>query len=304
MNGESMQNVNYYLNQVSQIKNTLHEIMIEASHALNEFYLDPKTWDVSLKKDASPVTTADHHCHQLLTEQLTATGLNIPIISEENTEEETAAFKANPPEVYWLIDPLDGTSGFVKGTGHYAINLALIYNNTPIAGWITWPRTGLLCWAYGFQSFTSGCSSFDVEQPESIEHLVALKKQHPLVIYSSSTQNVRKLKVVESLKPIITDEAIVNLGAAVKFCALFQGYGDVYPRLGSTCLWDLAAGQVLLKARGGDIFRLDGTVMDYDFKSGVINTAFVAVADTKLKELPAIMSALNQVHQQLKLKKD
>lgn len=294
-----MQSPNYYLQKLAGAKSQLNTILIEASHSLNTFYLEPESWTLAAKADESPVTTADHYCHDYLCSQLAQLGFEIPIISEENSDEEMAAFCIDPPDVYWLIDPLDGTSGFVKGTGHFAVNVALIYNKVPLAGWIAWPRTGLLCWAFGINSFDAGSLNFQVTEPESLQEIAALKKPDNTIIFSSSSQNRRKRRVMAAVLPVLDNPQVYSLGAAVKFCAMFQGYGDFYPRLAGTCLWDLAAGQVLLRARGGDIFCLDGRPMEYDFRRGVINPFFLAVTDAQSPQLPLVLEKLREVLQTL-----
>ncbi len=253
-----MQNKVFYLEKLFQVQQELHDILIEVSHGLNQFYLDPDSWEVSMKRDASPVTTADHYCHQLLCKRLEVLGFDIPIISEESSDVEMTQLKANPPEVYWLVDPLDGTSGFVNGTGHFAVNVALIYCMQPIAGWIAWPRVGMICWAFGDIVYRSGSFCFDVVRPESLEVVTSLRMKYRNIIFSSSGQNSRKKQVMFEVAQMLEKPVVFQLGSAIKFCAMFQGYGGFYPRLAGTCLWDLAAGQVLLRARGGDIFFLNG----------------------------------------------
>jgi len=288
---------NVYFQKLSNVKNQLHKLLIEAAHLLNNFYLDPASWDVAHKIDDTVVTTADHSIHALLTARLEQFGFNIPVISEECTAEEFAAFTAKPPAVYWLIDPLDGTYGFVRGTGHFAVNVALIYKTQAIAGWIAWPRVGWVCWAFGDKSYDSGAFSFPVREPESIESLIQLVQQpNPRVLVSSSRMK-RKQWIVDGLTQHFGVPAVSSLGAAIKFCAMFRGYGDLYPRLAGTCLWDIAPGQVLLRARGGEIYRLDGSVMNYDFGLSIKNSHFLAVVDRRLPGLPNFLAYLETTEQ-------
>lgn len=291
-----MQNKTYYLDRMEAARPSLNSILVECSHLLNRYYLEPHSWESTKKDDDSLVTTADHACHEFLVEKLASLNFNIPIISEENSDTEMAEFRQNPPAVYWLIDPLDGTSGFVRGTGHFAINVALVHDTQAIAGWISWPRIGVVCWAFGDQVFSSGTFAFDVVEPESATYLLELRAQTSgLVVFSSASQAKRKKEVMEALAVVSDDIHICSLGAAVKFCAMFKGYGDIYPRLAGTCLWDLAAGQVLLKAKGGNIFRLDGSEMDFKFEQGVLNPYFLAVADANMSNLEPMLDTLRSL---------
>src|SRR5436190_13555134 len=92
--------------------------------------------EVYEKKDGSPVTRADHQSHLFLKENLERLTPHIPVISEED---ESSWDIKNP--LYWLIDPLDGTKGFVAKTGEFCINIALMKDHHPILGIIHIPLT-------------------------------------------------------------------------------------------------------------------------------------------------------------------
>jgi 3'(2'), 5'-bisphosphate nucleotidase len=69
--------------------------------------------------------------------------------------------------------------------------------------------------------------------------------------------------------------ALSAAGSSLKFCLLAAGEADLYPRLGRTMEWDIAAGHAVLAAAGGRVTRLDGTPMTYG-KPGFENPHFVA----------------------------
>jgi 3'(2'), 5'-bisphosphate nucleotidase len=54
------------------------------------------------------------------------------------------------------------------------------------------------------------------------------------------------------------------LGSAIKFCAVAEGRADLYPRLGPTCEWDIAAGQAVLTAAGGQVTDGHGAPLRFD----------------------------------------
>lgn len=55
----------------------------------------------------------------------------------------------------------------------------------------------------------------------------------------------------------------MDCGSSVKFCRIAEGRADVYPRLGRTSEWDIAAGDAVLSAAGGVVLSLDGTLVRY-----------------------------------------
>src|ERR1700744_1258006 len=95
---------------------------------------------VEYKADESPLTKADKNAHNAIAEGLKLSGL--PLLSEEG--------KAIPYEnrsqweLFWLVDPLDGTKEFIKKNGEFTVNIALIEGDAPILGVVYVPVTGIL----------------------------------------------------------------------------------------------------------------------------------------------------------------
>ena len=68
---------------------------------------------------------------------------------------------------------------------------------------------------------------------------------------------------------------MVSAGSSLKLCLVAEGKADVYPRLGRTMEWDIAAGQAVLEGAGGAVERLDGAPLTYG-KPGFENPHFAA----------------------------
>src|SRR4029077_4170774 len=71
---------------------------------------------VERKADASPVTETDRPADRLIVAALKALG-PYPIVSEEGAQPDVAG-----AEYFWLVDPLDGTKSFVRGSGYFTVN--------------------------------------------------------------------------------------------------------------------------------------------------------------------------------------
>jgi 3'(2'), 5'-bisphosphate nucleotidase len=69
--------------------------------------------------------------------------------------------------------------------------------------------------------------------------------------------------------------SLANAGSSLKLCLVAAGDADLYPRLGRTMEWDIAAGHAVLRAAGGEVWCLDGTPLRYG-KPGFENPHFVA----------------------------
>ena len=83
-----------------------------------------------------------------------------------------------------------------------------------------------------------------------------------------------------ALAAFLTGRRVASMstaGSSLKFCLVAAGEADIYPRLGRTMEWDIAAGHAVLAAAGGQVRRVDdGRPMVYG-KSGFENPHFVAV---------------------------
>ena len=80
------------------------------------------------KGDGSPLTEADERAHLAIVAELEATQL--PILSEEGKT--LPAAERQQWDLFWLVDPLDGTKEFIKKNGEFTVNIALIENGVPI----------------------------------------------------------------------------------------------------------------------------------------------------------------------------
>jgi 3'(2'), 5'-bisphosphate nucleotidase len=69
--------------------------------------------------------------------------------------------------------------------------------------------------------------------------------------------------------------SLKSAGSSLKICLVAAGEADIYPRLGRTMEWDIAAGHAVLAAAGGQIFTLNGEILAYG-KAGLDNPHFYA----------------------------
>ena len=224
------------------------------------------------KADASPLTHADLQADQIITATLNQLTPDIPVLSEESSP--IAWEKRRAWTTYWLVDPLDGTREFVKGSTAYCVCIALIERGQPVFAVIHAPSDGTSWHAIqgqcAFQRDGMGETRLRVQQP-------ALS---PLRIATSVAQTVKPLRrLLARMAPI----TVQSVGSALKFYLLSQGRIDVYPRFGPTSEWDTAAGQCLLEAAGGAVFSLQtGEPLRYNQRPTLLNGAFIALGDPQL----------------------
>lgn len=213
--------------------------------------------------DTSPVTDADLASNRYITEHLKNLDPEIPIVSEEiqSVDYETRKHWRR----FWVVDPLDGTKEFVKGSDEFTVNIALVDESEPVLGVIYTPAKDLLYYA------ERGRGSWKREG----EHA-------PVRIYSEVPDLSKGLTVVESashpsaelenyLKDLPVKERIFA-GSSLKFCLVAEGAADIYPRMGPTMEWDVAAGDCIY--RNSAHLGQRGTSFTYN-KPSLKNDTFV-----------------------------
>src|SRR4029450_4352210 len=97
------------------------DLATQAGEKIMHFYEEGA--EVTWKKDASPLTSADSACPDFLVECVRSLTPEVPIISEES--EEAAEGLIGHAKWFWLVDPLDGTKEFLKGTNEFTVNVCL-----------------------------------------------------------------------------------------------------------------------------------------------------------------------------------
>ena len=226
-------------------------------------------FSINYKDDKSPLTAADMVSHKTICAMLEELTPDIPILSEESA---TIPFeKRKQWQIYWLIDPLDGTREFVKKNGEFTVNIALINGHKPIMGIIYIPVNGVLY----FASHNNG--AFKQYPDKSPEKIITRKTnpEHLAVAGSRSHGSEKQYRFIKGLGDI----EVIAIGSSLKFCLVAEGKVDIYPRFGPTSEWDTAAAQCIVEEAGGIVTDLDFTPLSYNTKSSLINPDFLVIAD-------------------------
>ena len=100
---------------------------------------------ITIKEDSSPVTNGDLKVNDLITEQIKKITPQVPIISEETVD----ITKENKNDIFWLIDPIDGTKEYLAGKDEYTLNAALVIDKKPVVGLVGVPKKNRLFYSYG-----------------------------------------------------------------------------------------------------------------------------------------------------------
>lgn len=96
--------------------------------------------EVGEKAPGEVVTVVDREAEAALAERLLALRPGVPVVGEEAVADDAAVLDLlREPGPVWLLDPLDGTSGFVEGSRDHAVMVALVDAGTTLACWIHQP---------------------------------------------------------------------------------------------------------------------------------------------------------------------
>ncbi|HEX2218354.1 MAG TPA: 3'(2'),5'-bisphosphate nucleotidase CysQ [Gemmatimonadales bacterium] len=227
----------------TQIRAAVVDLVREAGRATMTYYDAPASADVREKDDRSPVTLADEVAHGILVDGLRRIDPDTPVISEEAA---AADFEARRGwRRFWLVDPLDGTKEFIKRRAEFTVNVALIEDGEPVLGVVEAPALDLLYWA------VKGEGAWREEKGAPAERIYSTVPTpgEPLTVVESLSHPSHELE--EYLKTIPVAKR-VKAGSSLKFCWVAEGRADIYPRLGPTMEWDVAAGDCVYRQSGRD----------------------------------------------------
>jgi 3'(2'), 5'-bisphosphate nucleotidase len=223
------------------------------------------------KADESPVTEADERAEALIVPALQALAPDVPVVAEE------AVAAGGMPVVgdrFWLVDPLDGTREFIGRNGEFTVNIALICDGAPVLGVVYAPALDRLFAGASGAGAADGPALAWVEQGGERRAIGCrpVPAEGLTVVASRSHGDAAALDAFLAGRRVA---ALARAGSSLKLCLIAAGEADLYPRLGRTMEWDIAAGHAVLVAAGGQVTRLDGAPLRYG-KPGFENPHFVA----------------------------
>ena len=230
------------------------------------YYAEGDAIAVTRKEDDSPVTAADLACEEFILDALAKMTPDVPVVSEESAS--AGVFPdIGPHDLFWLVDPLDGTKEFLSRNGEFTVNIALIQDGRPIAGVVHAPALAMT-WAGSEAKATFS----QTDQPPMPITVRAVPGEGLTVV--ASRRHGDSSEIDDYLSGFSVHQTLAA-GSSVKFCLIASGRADLYPRFGPTMEWDTAAGQAVLEAAGGRVETLDGQRLVYG-KPDWRNPHFVA----------------------------
>ena len=213
---------------------------------LQSIDLYEKGLKIEIKEDKSPVSNGDIKVNELITSKIMELTPNIPIISEETVN----LRERNKANIFWLIDPIDGTKEYIAGKDEYTINAALVIDTVPLLGLVGVPKKNRLFYTYGpgesYLIENGNTRKINCEKQQPKGKIVALSS-----VVKPSNDILNKLKEFKV-------SSIVKMASSYKFCVIATGEYDIYAAKERANEWDYAAGHAVAQNAGAIIKTLDG----------------------------------------------
>ena len=222
--------------------------VIEAGKAVMKLYDYPIS--STLKNDNEPVTEADIKSNEIIQKIISV--FDYPVLSEESRD---VASRFDSKKI-WIIDPLDGTTDYIKKTGEFTIMISLVEGNRPILGVIYWPIKDTLYLAQkdqgAFQSSSGNWSKLSVSNVSELTKCRVVGSRYHI---SVQEQNLLKHLNVSQF---------TSKGSSLKVVDVSSGNADLYFTMTNKIKqWDTCASYCLITEAGGKMTDMFGNDLEY-----------------------------------------
>jgi 3'(2'), 5'-bisphosphate nucleotidase len=237
---------------------TAIELARKAGEIILEIYETDFDVEQKFSKDnfSEPVTIADKRSSEIIVAGLRQTFPSDGILSEEEKDDKT---KRLSRERVWIIDPIDGTQGFVEKAGDFAVQIGLTVNGVAVLGVVFQPTIDRLYYAIK----NEGCFLIDKDLPAKqlqVSEKIDFSEITLAVSRSHRSSRMSQLNDVFGFKGEFPHGSV-----GLKVGILAQQQADIYIHLSPrTKLWDTAAPQIILEEAGGKMTDLFGGEIRYN----------------------------------------
>ena len=236
--------------------------------------------------DREPVTEADRVANDLIVNGLQREFPDDGILAEESVD---TGHRLGKQRV-WMIDPLDGTTGFIDGNGDFAVQIGLAQNSEAVLGVVYQPVTGVLYRAVRGQ----GCW---IERPNFIPERAKVSTQNELQLMRlAASRSHRSPRMDRVVNAFAVKQEVRRGSVGIKVGLICEQQCDLYVHLSPrTKQWDTCAPEIILHEAGGQITDLFGQRLRYNVpevqnrnglvaSNGVAHEKILAALDPLLNE--------------------
>jgi myo-inositol-1(or 4)-monophosphatase len=224
--------------------------------ALKYFRTDVESWD---KSPDNPVSEADLAVDKLLRDKLMAARPTYGWLSEETADTPDRRTKSH----VWIVDPIDGTRAFLRGTPQFAVSAALVVNEHPVLGAVFNPAQDEM-----FEAIRGGGARLN-GAPINVS---------PCTDPTTARLLASKRTFRTHNWPEVVDGAefhFVN-SMAYRMAVVANGRFDATITTTNKCEWDIAAAHLIIEEAGGAVTNVDGTPITYNRENVVHDNVLCA----------------------------
>jgi myo-inositol-1(or 4)-monophosphatase len=207
------------------------------------FRTDLKNWT---KGASSPVSEADIAVNDLLEKRLRSATPDYGWLSEESADDEARLGK----HLVWIVDPIDGTRGYLAGREDWCVSVALVEDASPVLAAVFVPISDEFFFAARGQGATCNNVSIHVAAGTELD-FSRVAGPKPLVE-----------RLNQSASEIVLHPRIGSL--ALRLCRVAQGRLDAAFAGGQSRDWDLAAANLIVQEADGNMTALSGDAISYN----------------------------------------
>jgi 3'(2'), 5'-bisphosphate nucleotidase len=208
-----------------------------------------------------PVTQADRAVNELIVTRLADAFPPDGILAEESVD--TA--RRLSCERVWMIDPLDGTKGFIAGSGDYAVQIGLAAGGAAVLGVVYAPATDVLYWAARGHGAWVERTVPDAESKTIVERLQVTGETRLAEMRLAESRSHRGPRMDTVVRALGVRAEVKRHSVGIKVGLLVERQADLYIHLsGKTKQWDTCAPEAVLAEAGGRLTDLWGDPLVYN----------------------------------------
>jgi len=246
----------------TELKSYDHELRVacELARAAGAAILEHYEGPLHIKQknnadDTEPVTQADMIANELIVTGLKREFPDDGILAEESVDTERRLEKSR----VWMVDPLDGTNGFIDGNGDFAVQIGLAEDGQCILGVVYQPLPGVLYRAVHGRGTWIERPEFEPEQAKVSD------KKNLSEMRLAASRSHRSPRMNQVVTRFGFKDEVQRGSVGIKIGLIIEQQCDVYIHLSSrTKQWDTCAPEVILTEAGGRITDLFGYPLNYN----------------------------------------
>ena len=229
------------MNSISPNLNLMIKACEKASKVIIRDFGEIENLQVSKKGPKDFVTKTDKRVEKILIDELSKSKKNYSFLTEE-----TGKIINKNKDIFWIIDPIDGTINFLHGIPHFAISVALQVDGEIIIGLIFDPLKNEIFYAERNNGSFINNNRIRVSKKSNLEEC----------LFASNSNGIKLIYPKLNLR----NTGCAALDLAYVGCGRFDGFFH-----NKINLWDVAAGKLIVEEAGGKVNDIN------DFKINNIN---------------------------------